>query len=70
MCTAVAAGFFDKFVRAPMQIIFTPASESVTDSLDRQVGASRTGLLEASAAVFELVARVIEIVGISDELAC
>jgi hypothetical protein len=63
-------GLFDKLFQVSVQIVFTPASKSVTDSLEGRVGASRPCLLEIGTSFLELTTLVIEIISVTDECPC
>ena len=54
--TLVAFGFFDDCFRTLVEVVFAPAAEPVTATLEGLVGTSRTRLLQAGTAFLELAA--------------
>ena len=66
----MALGFRDECFGTPLQIVFAPATEPVTDAVAGQVGASRARLVGIGSPFFDLTALVVEVVGIADELSC
>jgi hypothetical protein len=63
-------GLCTRFLRALMDVITAPASESVTDALERVMDPVRSCLLKAGTAFLEVPALMIEIVGVADEPSC
>jgi hypothetical protein len=50
-----------------VEIAVTPASEPVTDTVERQVCAPRSSLLQAGTALLELAALVVDVISVTDE---
>ena len=67
MRTVVATSLLHDGVRTPVEVVLTPPTEPITDTLEGQVGVPRACLLEAGAALLELAALMVEVVGVPDE---
>ena len=70
MRTPVLIGFCEDLLGTPMEVVLAPPSELVSDTLVGQMGALRPRLLQAGPPVLDLVALVVEVVSVPNELSC